>query len=160
VNHQANRSLGFLDKTEQRTLTQPEYNMPEITFNNEGKALTESQDGVTMPIDYSFTNVNDFVHSSGTHFEDLQNLCLGMANEIEKSKKEPTKGELDNVFVMAARYAHNRQTGAAHQVVSIILKHWKLIQDRTKVQIAKEAKNEAQYNREDWNRIIKLYFDT
>lgn len=55
-----------------------------LTINEEGKALTEMQDGVTMPVDYSFATVNDFVHGRGTQFEDMQGLCLGMASEIER----------------------------------------------------------------------------
>lgn len=37
-----------------------------------------------MPVDYSFRCVNDYVHAMGTHFEDIQALCLGMACHIEK----------------------------------------------------------------------------
>lgn len=54
------------------------------TLTESGDALTETREGVTMPADYSFSNVNDFVHSVDTHYEDLQALCLGMACEIEK----------------------------------------------------------------------------
>jgi hypothetical protein len=49
-----------------------------------GKALTETVDDVTFPVDYSFEMVNDYVHSMGTSFDDLQSLCLGMATHIEK----------------------------------------------------------------------------
>lgn len=58
-----------------------------ITLNNNGIPLTVTEENVTMPADYSFTCINDFVHSHGTSFEDLQYLCLGMANEIERLKK-------------------------------------------------------------------------
>lgn len=58
-----------------------------VTLDNNGKALTETIEDVTMPIDYSFSVVNDFVHSHDTHFEELQYLCLGMANEIERLNK-------------------------------------------------------------------------
>jgi hypothetical protein len=37
-----------------------------------------------MPADYSFATVNDYVHSMGVHFEELQALCLGMADHIDK----------------------------------------------------------------------------
>ena len=56
------------------------------TFNESGIALTEHQDGVAYPAEYTFECINDFVHSPGTHFEDLQWLCLGMATEIDKLK--------------------------------------------------------------------------
>lgn len=57
------------------------------TLDENGKALTETREGVTMPIDYSFENVNDFVHGREVHFEDLQALCLGMASENDRLKK-------------------------------------------------------------------------
>lgn len=49
-----------------------------------GAVLTETVDGVTMPADYTFAAVNDFVHGTEVIFEELQWLCLGMATEIEK----------------------------------------------------------------------------
>jgi hypothetical protein len=58
------------------------------TINQDGKALTETQQGVTMPVDYSFGTVNDFVHSSEVQYEDLECLCLGMANHIDELKKK------------------------------------------------------------------------
>ena len=57
-----------------------------LTIDENGKALTETVEGCTMPADYSFACVNDFVHAHGTNFEELQALCLGMANEIELLK--------------------------------------------------------------------------
>lgn len=55
-----------------------------LTVTEDGKPLTETQDGITMPADYSFATVNDYVHGMEVHFEDLQALCLGMATQIEK----------------------------------------------------------------------------
>ena len=55
-----------------------------LTVTEDGKALTETQDGITMPADYSFATVNDYVHGMDADFEDLQALCLGMATHIEK----------------------------------------------------------------------------
>lgn len=49
-----------------------------------GKVLTETQEGITMPADYSFDAVNDYVHGMEVHFEELQALCLGMADHIDK----------------------------------------------------------------------------
>ncbi len=54
------------------------------TLDESGQALTETCEGVTMPVDYSFAAVSDFVHSHDTQFECLQALCLGMAEEIER----------------------------------------------------------------------------
>ena len=57
------------------------------TMTETGMVLTETQEGVTMPADYSFAVVNDYVHSVERHFEELQWLALGMATEIEKLRK-------------------------------------------------------------------------
>lgn len=59
-----------------------------LTLDENGTVLTETIDGVTMPFDYTFYNVNDFVHSIETQYEDLEYLCLGMANHIELLNKE------------------------------------------------------------------------
>jgi hypothetical protein len=59
-----------------------------LTLNENGKALTETIEGVTMPADYSFATVNDFVHSIETQYEDLECLCLGMASHMEKLSKK------------------------------------------------------------------------
>ena len=55
-----------------------------LTINENGKAITETIDGVQMPTDYSFETVNDFVHNAEVHFEELQSLCLGMADRIDR----------------------------------------------------------------------------
>lgn len=47
-----------------------------------GLVLTETQEGVTMPADYGFAAVNDYVHGVDRYFEELQWLALGMATEI------------------------------------------------------------------------------
>lgn len=49
-----------------------------------GQALTVTQDGITMPADNGFACVNDYVHAPERHFEELQWLALGMANEIDR----------------------------------------------------------------------------
>ena len=58
-----------------------------LTITQDGKTLTETQDGVTFPADYSFATVNDYVHGVDRFFEELQWLCLGMANEIDKLRR-------------------------------------------------------------------------
>ncbi len=57
------------------------------TLTETGKVLTETQEGVTMPVDYGFAAVNDYVHGVDRYFEELQWLALGMATEIEKLRK-------------------------------------------------------------------------
>ena len=57
------------------------------TLTETGKALTETQEGVTLPADYSFATVNDYVHGVERYFEELQWLCLGMWG----CKPEPPK---------------------------------------------------------------------
>jgi len=57
------------------------------TLTETGKVLTETQEGITMPADYSFATVNDYVHGLEVHFEDLQALCLGMADHIDKLQR-------------------------------------------------------------------------
>lgn len=61
--------------------------MSKVTLNENGKILTETVEGVTMPFDYSFSTINDFVHSTDTQYEDLESLCLGMSSHIEKLQK-------------------------------------------------------------------------
>lgn len=57
------------------------------TFNNEGKAITETAEGIEMPSDYSFATVNDYVYSTGRTYEELEALCLGMAIEIDRLRR-------------------------------------------------------------------------
>ena len=52
-----------------------------------GAVLTETLEGVTMPADYSFASVNDYVHGVDRYFEELQWLSLGMATEIDKLRQ-------------------------------------------------------------------------
>lgn len=54
-----------------------------LTLDQDGSALTITQEGITMPANYSFKCINDFVHAHDTDFESLQYLALGMATYIE-----------------------------------------------------------------------------
>lgn len=54
------------------------------TLTEAGQVLTETREGITMPADYSFATVNDYVHGVDVNFEDLVSLCLGMADHIDK----------------------------------------------------------------------------
>ena len=58
-----------------------------FTITETGKVLTETDQGITIPADYSFATVNSFVHGMGVQFEDLVNLCLVMADHIDKMKR-------------------------------------------------------------------------
>ena len=57
------------------------------TITDAGIVITETQDGITMPADYSFASVNDYVHGLHVQFEELQALCLGMSCYIEKLER-------------------------------------------------------------------------
>ena len=62
--------------------------MSQLTITQDGKVLTEMLDGVTMPADYRFATVNDYVHSIDRTYEDLECLCLGMACHVDKLTKQ------------------------------------------------------------------------
>lgn len=64
--------------------------------------------------------------------------------------------DVNPIIVFAARYAHKRPTGATHQVVNCIIKNWDTFSDFTKKQLKREAKEEALYNIEEWERIEQL----
>lgn len=57
------------------------------TLTETGNVLTETREGITMPADYSFETVNDYVHGLGVNYEDLESLCLGMASHIDKLRR-------------------------------------------------------------------------
>src|SRR5690554_8218232 len=54
------------------------------TIDENGTVWTETRDGVTMPVDCSFEKVNDWIHGIDVQFEELQALCLGMADENDR----------------------------------------------------------------------------
>lgn len=41
-----------------------------------------------MGVDLTFADVNEFVCSENVRFEELQALCLGLANELDKASKK------------------------------------------------------------------------
>lgn len=57
------------------------------TLTESGQVMTETQDGITLPADYSFAVVNDYIHGVDVTYENLEALCLGMAGEIDKLKE-------------------------------------------------------------------------
>lgn len=58
------------------------------TLDENGVALTETQEGVTMPVDCSFAKVNDWIHGLDVQYEELQALCLGMAAENDRLRSK------------------------------------------------------------------------
>jgi hypothetical protein len=58
-----------------------------ITLSENGTVLTETIDGITMPADYGFDSVNDYVHGIDVSFEDLVALCLGLASHIDQLRR-------------------------------------------------------------------------
>ena len=59
---------------------------------------------------------------------------------------------IDNLAIMACRYAHNRNTSASYAVVRDLKKEWHSLHTNTKIQILKES-HEAQYCHEDWEEL-------
>lgn len=66
------------------------------TLDENGTALTETQEGVTMPVDCSFEKVNDWIHGVDVQFEELQALCLGMAAENDRLRSELKQQQMIN----------------------------------------------------------------
>ena len=62
----------------------------------------------------------------------------------------------ENVYVYACRYAYNRQTGAAKQIVNILTSVWSGLSVKTRSTILKESEHEAFYNKSDWRRLKRL----
>ena len=54
------------------------------TLDQDGKVLSLECDGVSMPAGYGFAAVNDWVHDTGRHFEELQWHALGAANAYDQ----------------------------------------------------------------------------
>ena len=61
----------------------------------------------------------------------------------------------ETMLVFAARYAHNRNIGAALTVVSSIIDQWPNITISTREQLVREAR-EAEYNKPCWKRLADL----
>ena len=66
-----------------------------------------------------------------------------------------TKQQLGTILIFAARYAHNRNTGAALAVCRAIENEWRYITRETQEQLQRES-YEATCNIEDWEIIRKL----
>lgn len=57
------------------------------TLTEKGRVLTETQQDITMPADYGFSTINDYVNGQEVSFETLQALCLAMSEYIDKIKR-------------------------------------------------------------------------
>jgi len=78
-----------------------------LTINESGTAIAETVDGVTMPADFSLESVNDFVHSTGVSFEELQALCLGMSSHIDKLQDRLRTAENKNSELLSQKVFDN-----------------------------------------------------
>ena len=63
-------------------------NEPKLILDEGGMPILEQCEGVTMPADYSFKCINNYVHCESPQYEDLQHLALGMSSHIEDLRKE------------------------------------------------------------------------
>lgn len=62
------------------------------------------------------------------------------------------KHNIESCLVFAARYAHNRNTGAALMVVNAIKNSWDDLALYTREQIIKES-HDAKYNLDEWQSL-------
>lgn len=60
----------------------------------------------------------------------------------------------NSALVFAARYMHSRNTGGTYAIVRCLISNWGRIAPSTQNQILSEAYNEAQYNRDDWQKLF------
>ena len=109
-----------IDEAKWRQLDAPtsahEQESSSYTITESGAVLTETQHGITMPADYSFATVNDYVHGIDVQFEDLVNLCLGMAAHIDKlgrpdcSNSDGDGWLVDTIYLTPAERAETQST--------------------------------------------------
>ena len=95
----------------------------------------------------------DVSNVTPTDLRVLADRLESIRNQNEAVVQNKLTYQEETMFVLAARYAHNRQTGAALQVVTEILNKWDRISDFTKEQLKREAK-EASFNHDDWALLI------
>jgi hypothetical protein len=84
------------NQTNNTDIEVPDYEDVTYTITEDGAVLTETVEGYTMPADYSFATVNDFVHRHDIVFDELVYLCLGMAEYIDSLKVPPQKIEVQH----------------------------------------------------------------
>jgi hypothetical protein len=66
-----------------------------------------------------------------------------------------TQNQLGTILIFAARYAHNRPTGAALAVCRSIENEWKNLSASDQMQLIRES-HEATCNDDDWQIIRRL----
>ena len=64
-----------------------------------------------------------------------------------------TLGE-NNAMLFASRYCYTRNTASAFSLVHCLIQNWHRLNLWTQSQILREAYNEAQYNRDDWQKLF------
>lgn len=47
----------------------------------------EEENPVAQPKDFTFCQVNEFVHNPNVYFEDMQGVCLDMADHIDRLRE-------------------------------------------------------------------------
>lgn len=65
------------------------------------------------------------------------------------------QNQLETMLIFAARYAHNRPTGAALAVCNVIMQQWNNLRRDAQIQIQKES-FDATENQSNWQEIRKL----
>jgi len=68
--------------------------------------------------------------------------------------KEPYQHLENTALVLAARYTHNRNTGATLAIVRCLMSNWERIDQATRNQILREAYQDATTNRDDWQLLF------
>lgn len=66
-----------------------------------------------------------------------------------------TQEQLQTILIFAARYAHNRKTGAAYAVCKAIEAEWRNLDNHTQYKLKSES-HEATCNDDDWQIIRRL----
>lgn len=67
---------------------------------------------------------------------------------------EPYTLAENTAMTFAARYTHSRNTGGTFAIVRCLIANWHRLNLWTQSQILSEAYNEAQYNRDDWQKLF------
>lgn len=144
-----------------------------LTITQDGKALSEEVEGISMPADYSFATVNDYVHRNDRVYEELECLCLGMACHIDKMS-----GRDGLMIIAAVRYCIGRMSYIVSDCVEWLIGIWPGLPERVK-NIIKRDIDEAfkrddeareygiqdfplgmECDRQQWERVRNLWSQT
>jgi hypothetical protein len=66
-----------------------------------------------------------------------------------------TRNQLGTIIIFAARYAHNRPTGASYPVCRVIIAEWNNMSRCDQIQLQRESLD-ATCNDKDWAEIRNL----